>query len=135
MSAVAVLRETLAADSALLAVVPATRIISGVIPKGTTLPCVAVTEVVTTEIATIDAQAIAGLVYGRAQVTILAPQYTVQKQILSLVRLACNYKRGTIAGFEVVSIRRLSNGPDFGVPEAGIHGQTLDFGVTYYEVN
>lgn len=135
MSAVSIVRELLVNASSVTALVPIDRIISGVVPQGTALPCLALTEVVTVEVPTIDANSPTVLVDGRVQITILAQKYTVQKQLLTLVRKACNYERGTIAGYDVVSVRRLANGPDFGNREAGIHMQTIDFSVVYDEPN
>lgn len=135
MSGVKVIRALLAADAALIAVIPVTRIIAGVLPQGTLLPAVAITEVSTIEISHIDAQAPSALTEGRVQVTIFAATYPVQKQVLDLVRKACNYKRGTVAGYVVSSVRRDSNGPDFNDPAAGFYMQSMDFKVIYHEPN
>jgi hypothetical protein len=135
MSSVKIIRALLVADTALLAVVPAARVIAGVLPQGTALPSVAVTEVSTVELSRIDAQAVDALIEGRVQVTIFAATYPAQKQLLDLVRKSCNYKRGTVAGLVVSSVRRDSNGPDFNDPAAGFYMQSIDFKVIYHEPN
>lgn len=133
MSAVAILRAMLTANASLTAVIPAARIVAGVLPQATTLPALALTEVVTTEMPHIDGSAPTTLVDGRVQATVFAKDYPSVKSALALVRKACNYQRGTLAGFSVVSVRRLSNGPDFG--DDGMCMQSVDFSVIYYEPN
>jgi hypothetical protein len=135
MSAVKVIRALLVADAAVLALLPAVRIIAGVLPQGTTLPAVAITEVSTIETGRIDAQAPTTLAEGRVQVTVIAASYPAQKQLLDAVRKACNYERGSIAGVPVVSVRRGGNGPDFNDPDNGFYMQSVDFRVTYHEAN
>ena len=135
MSGVKVIRALLVADTALLAVVPAARVIAGVLPQGTALPAVALTEVSTAEVSRIDAQAVYALVECCVQITIFVADYPQQKQLLDLVRKACNYKRGTVAGVVVSSVRRESNGPDFNDPAAGFYMQSIDFKVIYHEPN
>jgi hypothetical protein len=135
MSAVAVIVSLLQGNAALLAVVAKANIMGGILPTGTTLPAIAVAEVVLTERAHIEAHAVATTVTARVQVTIVANSYPAQKQILTLARKACNYKRGAIAGVSVSSVMRISNGPDFNDPDAGYFQQSVDFAVTYDEVN
>jgi len=135
MSAVKVIRALLLADAALLALLPAARVVAGVLPQGTLLPAVAITEVSTTETGRIDAQASTTLAEGLVQVTVVAASYPAQKQLLDAVRRACNYERGSIAGIPVVSVRRSANGPDFNDPESGFYMQSVDFRVTYHEAN
>lgn len=135
MSCVKVIVALLAADAPLLALVPVEKIMAGVIPQGTSLPAVSVTEVSTVEISHIDAQAPYTLVDARVQVTVVAASYPAQKALLAAVRKACNYKRGTLVGVPVVSVRRGSNGPDFNDPETDFYLQSVDFHVIYHEAN
>lgn len=135
MSAVKVIRALLVADSAVVALLPAVRIIAGSLPQGTALPAVSINEVSTMEIGRIDAQAETTLTEGRVQVTVIAASYPAQKALLDAVRKACNYERGSIAGVPVVSVRRSGNGPDFNDPESGFYMQSVDFRVTYHEAN
>ncbi len=135
MSAVKVIRALLAVDAAVLSLLPAVRIIAGVLPQGTLLPAVAITEVSTMEVGHIDAQAPTTLAEGRVQVTVITASYPAQKALLDAVRRACNYERGSIAGVPVVSVRRSANGPDFNDPESGFYMQSVDFRVIYHEAN
>lgn len=135
MSGVKVIRSLLALDAALLALVPAARIMAGVLPQGTALPAVSVTEVSTVELPRIDAQSPTTLVDARVQVSVLAADYPAQKALLTAVRQACNYKRGLLASVQVVSVRRGFNGPDFQDPDSGFFMQSIDFHVIYHEAN
>lgn len=135
MSAVAIVRSLLAGNAALLAVVPATSILSGALPKDTVPPAIGVMEVVTTEIPHIDATSPTTLVEGHVQVTVVAADYPTLKSIHALARKACNYQHGTFAGFAVVSVRRTANGPDLSDGSANFYMQSLDIAVTYYEPN
>lgn len=135
MSAVAVVVALLHGNTTLLASVPKANIMAGVLPQGTTLPCIAVTEVSLAERPHIEAHALTTSVIARVQVTVVAGTYPAQKLLLALARKACNYKRGLIAGVTVTSVMRISNGPDFNDPDTGYFEQSMDFSVTYEEVN
>lgn len=135
MSAVSILRAVLVANAPLTSVVPVTEIISGIIPQGTPLPCLALTDVVGTEVPTIDASSPDVLVDKRVQVTVMSANYVQKKQIIELVRKAANYQRGELDGFKVVSIRRVLEGPDFSATEIGVEMQSIDFSVVFYEPN
>ncbi len=135
MSCVKIILHLLNANPSMLAAVPTGKIFAGVIPQGTPLPAVSVMEVSTVEQGHIDAQAPTTIVDSRAQVTVVADTYSAQKHVLDLVRKACNYERGLIKGLQVISVRRLANGPDFNDPDAGFYTQSVDFMVTYHEPN
>ena len=112
-----------------------TRIYPGVIPQGSILPAIAYTHVSTVENSTIDANAEYALVTSRIQVTVVTADYPALKNIINLVRQACNYKHGTIKGIAVNSIRRELTGPDFRDDEAALFMQSIDFKITYHELN
>lgn len=135
MSAVAVIVALLKAHAPLLASVDNANIMGGTLPQGTPLPAIAVTEVSLIERPHVQAHAPTTSVTARVQVTIVAASYPAQKQLLALARKACNYQSGLIAGVTVTSVMRSSNGPDFNDPEAGYFQQSVDFAVTYEEVN
>ena len=132
---VAVIYSLLSADSALLLLVPVGRIYSGVIPQNTVAPCIAITEISTFEVPTVDANSPSVIASTRVQVTVIAKNYPQQKQLLDAVRKACNYERGTIAGVSVISVRRAGDGPDFFDGDAGLCMQTTDFRVTWLQSN
>lgn len=135
MSVVAIIRELLANNGALTAVVPVDQIVAGVVSQESPLPAISVMEVSTVELPHIDGNAPTTIVDGRAQVTVMAANLPAVKQALALARKACNYQRGAIKGFSVISVRRLANGPDFVDPAARIAFQSMDFTVLYYEPN
>lgn len=132
MSAVKIIRALLVADSALTALVPAARIIAGVLPQGTALPAVAVTEVsrITRNILKAGAYAQST---SRVQVSVMATTYPQQKQLLGAVRHACRDRIGTVAGVANVSVLLDSAGPDFNDPDTGFFMQSQDFEVSFTE--
>lgn len=135
MSGVLIIRTLLAANAPLLLLVPAARVMAGVLPQATALPAVSVTEISTVELPHLDAQSPTTLVQERVQVTVLAADYPAQKALLAAARKAVNYQRGVIAGSVVASIRRGANGPDFVDAAAGFFMQSVDFEVIYHEAN
>lgn len=135
MSAVKVIRALLIADLPLSALVGSQQIVAGIIGQGTQLPALAITEVNTVDIPRINAQSPFGVAQATIQVTIVAASYPEQKNLLDLVRKACNHKRGIIAGVTVVSVTRIKNGPDFNAQEVGFYMQSIDFSVVYEEPN
>lgn len=146
MSAVKIIRSLLAADAAVVALVPAGRIIAGVLPQGTALPAIAVTEVSRTDHQPLKAGAF-GRSTSRVQVTLFATTYPQQKQLLGLVRHVCRDKNGQLdatvigdwftyfehIGVSGVSVLLAGTGPDFNDPEAGFYMQSQDFSVSYTE--
>lgn len=135
MSGVAIVRNLLANNSNVTAQVPNVQIFAGPLPDSLPIPALSVMEIATTEIPTINATAPTTLVEALVQITVVAASYPTLKSLHALVRKAVNYQRGTIAGFAVVSIRRMANGPDFGAVDAKFQMQTLDVRVIYYEPN
>lgn len=135
MSAVKAIRALLVANAPMIALVPATKIVAGVVPQATVLPAISIMHISTVEMAAIDAQADFALATSRVQVTAMAKDYPTIKTLIGVVRKACNYQRGTIAGVSVVSIVRDTVGPDFTNDDATIYYQTIDFKVTYHEQN
>jgi hypothetical protein len=135
MSGVAIIRNLLANNASLLLQVPDTRIYAGVLPENVVLPAISVLEVVATEIPHIDGSAPTTIVEAHVQVTVIAASYALLKQVHALARKACNYQHGSIDGFSVVHVRRLSNGPDMSDVSAKFCMQSIDFSVIYHEPN
>lgn len=132
MSAVKIIRALLLADAATLALVPATRIIAGVLPQGTTLPALAVTEVSGTDHKSLKPGAYARST-SRVQVTVVCSSYPAQKTLLAAVRHACRDRLGSVAGINGVAVLLDSKGPDFNDDSAGFYMQSQDFSVSYIE--
>lgn len=133
--AVAAIRALLVANVAVTALVPADKIVAGVIRQGTALPALGVSHISTVPISAMDAQAAFNLVTSRVQVTGMAKSYPEVKALLAAVRKACNYAHGIYAGVAVVSVVRDIVGPDMSDGDAGIEMQTIDFKVTFHEPN
>jgi hypothetical protein len=131
---VKVIRALLVANAATTAVVPAERIVAGVIPADMALPALSLTHISTVPIGAIDASAEFSLVRSRVQVTVVTVEYPAGKELADVVRRACNFERGLIAGLEVASITRDTVGPDY-QNQAGDHFGSIDFMVTYHEQN
>jgi hypothetical protein len=132
MSAVKIIRALLVADAAVIALVPATRIIAGVLPQATALPAMAITEVSRTDRNIIRPGAAARST-SRVQVSVVAGSYPAQKQLLAAVRHACRDKTGTLASAAGVVVLLDSTGPDFNDPDTGFYMQSQDFSVSYTE--
>lgn len=132
MSGVIITRRLLTDSAPLVALVPATRIIAGVIPQGTALPCIAITEVSATDRQTLKGVAVIK-VSERDQITVMAATYPQVKQIMTLARKACRNVVGTVGSFPGVTCHLEGRGPDFIDPDAGFYMQTQDTRVTFNE--
>lgn len=110
MSGVAIIRYKLSQSANLTAVVPATRIQAGVLPQGTALPCISVTQVSGVPLNYVAASS--GLRTDRVQITVDAASYPQVRQILSLCRAALPYTRGTVNSIACDSIVPDIEGPD-----------------------
>jgi hypothetical protein len=135
MNGVAIVRAALVANANVTSLV-GTRIYAGIVPQGTAMPALGITEISRVENPTVNnAQAASTLVTGRIQVTVLASDYAGKEALLDRVRRACNYTRGMLAGLSVARIARDIVGPDMEDTDLGLHMKTIDFKVQYYEPN
>ena len=128
------IRALLLADGAVLARVLADSIAAGKVPPDAVLPALGLTEVVAVPIGAFDAQAEYSTVTSRVQIAVVAREYPDVQMILGLVRRACNFQRGHLAGVDVISVLRDTVGPDM-EDAAGNPVKTIDFKVTYHEPN
>jgi hypothetical protein len=133
MSGVIAIRSLLANNTAVLAVVPATKIMAGVIPLDTVLPAIGISHISTTERNTVAMDTAQVMATERVQVTVQAKSYADQKSILELVRKACPNTHGTVNGIEVDSILPEIAGPDLRDDELLIFVQSRDFIVKFIE--
>lgn len=131
MSGTAIIRYLLANDAGLIAVVPAARIMSGVLPLLTTLPAIGVMQISGVPRLNIAMGTAAKLVTDRIQVTVEATTYVQAKSILALVRAACPVSRGTVNGVYCDSVLPDMEGPDFFDYETSIYSQSQDFIVKF----
>lgn len=130
------IRALLLAHGAVLARVSGNpdRIAAGDVPADALLPALGIKEVSAVPVGAVDAQAEYSIVTSRVQVTVVGKPYPVVKEILDLVRRACNFQRGQIAGVDVISVVRDTVGPDLG-DTAGNTIKSIDFKVMYHEPN
>lgn len=132
MRAEAVVKALLASYPGVTAIV-STRIQPAPLPETLALPAIATRHISTTDLPTIDALSY-GLTRSRIEITVVTKSYPSQKQLLEQVRLALQYQRGTVAGYQVVSIVRDNVGPDLRDDDKQIFTQSIDFIVTLKEV-
>lgn len=133
MNGVAAIRQLLAGNAALTAVVPATKIAAGTLPQGTTLPAISIMLVSSVD-RNIPAPVTKRRVTDRVQVTVMAATYPVQRQVLALVKRAAADTMPTVSGISEVVVHTDSAGPDFMDEKATIYLGSQDFRVSYNEV-
>lgn len=131
---VKVIRALLVGAAAVTTRVPADSVIAGDVPVDAALPAIGIKEISSVPIGAFDAQAEYSVVTSRVQVTAESRTYPDVKALLDLVRRACNFQRGSLAGVDVISIVRDTVGPDL-QDMAGTYSQSIDFKVTYHEIN
>lgn len=133
MNDVKAIRHLLANNAALLSVVPAALIVSGVIPLDSVLPAVCVNHISSFERNTVAMSESAAMATARVQVTVQAKTYAEQKSVLDLVRRALPNTRGIVNGVDVDSILPDVEGPDLRDDIAEIFMQSRDFIVKFLE--
>lgn len=119
-------------SAALIAVVPAARIFSGVIPHGTALPAIGVNHISSVRNRTVGS-GVDAFTSSRVQVTVHADTYPNLRTVMPLVRAALPKKPGTVNSVAVDSILIDSEGPDFRNDEAGIYMRSQDCIVRFNE--
>lgn len=132
MNGVAVLRNLLANNADLTALVPASRIQAGVLPQGTPLPSISITQVSGRDM-NIPSPGPTRHVIDRVQVTVLAASYPAQKQIQAAVKDAAADKFPDASGISRVVVHTDGRGPDFMSEDANIYLGTADFRISYSE--
>lgn len=131
MSGTAIIRYKLANYANLTAVVPAARIQAGVLPQGTALPCISVTQVSGTTYNEVGKAS--GLHFDRVQITADAASYPQVRQILALCRAALPYTRGTVNSIVCDNIVPDIEGPDGFDDLLKSYFQSQDYIVTWSE--
>lgn len=132
MSGTKIIRSLMGAHAPLISAVPLARIIAGVIPKGTALPCIGLTTTSGVDRNIVKAGSTRH-VTERIQITVIAQTYAQQKSVMDLARKACADKIGTIAGIDAVTVHTEGRGGDFNDASAGFYMQTQDFVVGFQE--
>ncbi len=131
MSGTAVIKYLLANNAAVIAVVPASRIVIGNLPVNITIPAISVKMISGTKLLGVRVNEAGGLRTHRTQVTVHAASGAQQQQLMALALAACPSQRGTVAGVSVDSIIPDGEGPDLSDPDAGIYEQSQDLMVRW----
>ena len=140
MSGTAIIRYLLANHAGLTALVPATRIMAGILPIEGTMPAISVRQITGNQNNTLGMNEAAYLVTHRVQVTVFAKDvdgdtdysgYERVKTILAQVRAACPQTYGTTNGVDCDSIYPDTEGPDLYDPESLLYSQSQDFMVSF----
>lgn len=132
MNGVIAVRALLVADTGVTLLVPAVRIVAGMIPQGTTLPAISLMSVSSTD-RNIPSSGPKRHVTERVQVTVLAASYPQAKSLIAAVRAAAADRMPVIDGLTQVTVHTDSAGPDFLDEATDIHMQTQDFRVAFNE--
>ncbi|MFZ4539203.1 tail completion protein gp17 [Propionivibrio sp.] len=118
-------------NSAVLAVVPATRIVCGDLPLNTTLPAISVKQISSVPVNLINTNEANKQYTDRVQVTALykgtTGGYPSIKALMRLILAACPSQRGTVNGVALTYIQPESEGPDLYDQELDIYSQSRDF--------
>lgn len=130
MNGVVAVRTLLVNSAALTALVPATRIITGVIPQDMTLPAISLSDVSGVDLQTLDETG-DRFTTDRVQVTVMADDYLSLIDILAKAKSAADAKFPTVSGLSNVVVRTDGQGPYFMNDAASIHMKTQDFRVSY----
>lgn len=133
MDGVAVIRQLLANNAALTALVPSARIAAGVLPQGTALPAISITLVSAVD-RNIPAPGATRSVTARVQVTVIASTYPSQRQILAAVKKAAADTMPAVTGITAVVVHSDATGPDFMDEKATLYMGSQDFRISYNEV-
>lgn len=136
MSGVSIIRYLVANRAGVQAVIPASRIMAGVLPLNTVLPAISITQVSSIPFNLLRINEANKLHTDRVQVTALFKDvngtpagagYPGLKAMLKLVLAACPSQRGTVNGVMVDSIAPDIEGPDFYDDAAQLHSCSRDF--------
>jgi hypothetical protein len=119
-------------NAALLAAVPAERIVPGRLGPGAKLPAVTISHVGTSRRKVVK-QAATEFCRARIQVTVHAKTIPEQSAVQLLVRKALPATRGLVDGVDVDDIQSGDDGPDIDDAAPGIYMGVSDFIVTFNE--
>jgi hypothetical protein len=134
MDGVAIIRELLVDDAAVLALVDGDeeRIVGGVLPADTQLDAIAITDVSTKD-RNVLAPGASRHVTDRIEVTGFAATYPQLKALMRAVKRACADFIGSAAGLNGVTVHTDVQGPYFMNEQASLHMRSQDFIVGFTE--
>lgn len=129
MSAEKVIYNLLSTNTALIAVVPKTRIYAGLVPIDATYPALCYNLVSSFDNNAIGLTTIKSR--SRVQVTVVAKSYPDVKRIAKLVKTACNLKQGVFNNVVTDSVIMDNIGADYRDDETGVFYSTVDFNIVH----
>ena len=133
MDGLIALRSLLVADAALTALVPASRIQADVMPLDTALPAIALQSISIVD-QNIPSPGPTRFVRERVQVTVMAANYSSQREVLEAVRhAAADQINFDAAGITNVTVHTENMGPDGIANGTNIRTRSQDFMVRYTE--
>lgn len=131
MKAEQIIYSLLTNDAALAAIV-GTDIYPVALPRNVKASTYVVTQVISNIMRpTIDGHHKQNLYQARVQIDCVATLYPKLCELVQAVRLACNFKRGTIAGARVTSVSLALEGPQNFDDEQRLFVQPVDFIIIY----
>ena len=126
-----IIRELLTTDAGVTAIVGA-NVHPVALPKGNNAQTYLVTQVISNVMRpTIDGHHKQNLYQARVQVDCVAPTYAGLCALVQAARLACNFKRGTIATARVTSVSLALEGPQNFDDQQRLFVQPVDFIIIY----
>ena len=131
MKAEQVVASLLNSATAVTAVV-GQRIFGNVAPEQSAAPLIVYRKLGAQRVDSIDMGALA-IVEARVELLIVARSYAELKDLGEKVRLAIAYRRGTIAGIDVIDTGVDDEGPDDDDPDLREHGQSWVYMVRHSE--
>lgn len=132
MNGVAAIRQLLANDGPVTALVPDDRISAGVLPLNIELPAIAITSVSSVDRNILQPGA-NRRVTERVQVTGYGANYPQMKVLMQAVKRAAADQMPTVDGITDVVVHTDSAGPDLTDEEAKLYLGTQDFRVSFNE--
>lgn len=134
MTGVVAVRAALIADAALLALVPAERIVTGPIPQDSALPALSLESISTVDL-NIPSPSSTRFVTERVQVKIVAANEPSRREVKAAVkRAAADKLSAAIGSMTSISIHTEGAGPDMLAEDGSVWEANQDFKVKYNEV-
>ncbi|KPH60354.1 DUF3168 domain-containing protein [Novosphingobium sp. ST904] len=132
MDGTAALVAVTTADARMTALVPAARIMAGVLPQGTLLPAISIMRVSSVTRKTLSKQS-KTRVTQRVQATIHAATYDEQAAVQKMLVAVADATFPDVDGITEVTVHHDGGGPDFMDEPASLYLGTEDFRIAYNE--
>jgi len=130
MDGVAAVRAVLIADAELLAMVPAGRVMGGILPMGFSLPAIEIVSISKVNLKLLELEP-TRMVTERVQVNGYAADYPAMKALMEAIERAGEQLYPEIAGISSVTIQGDGTGPDDLLDGPSIYLGSQDFKVIY----